>query len=100
MEIEEAVNFALPAMRVYVTVNTLIHDREIAGTVDYLIWLYSVGVDAVLSRIIGLAALAREIIPGLVIHASTQMTIHDAEGVRWAAEQGFPAWFCTGACAG
>jgi putative protease len=89
-EIEESVNFAhARGVRVYVTVNTLIHDREIAGTIDYLIWLYSIGVDAVLIQDIGIAALAREVIPGLVIHASTQMTIHNAEGVRWAAEQGF-----------
>ncbi|MFA4848636.1 MAG: DUF3656 domain-containing protein [Methanoregula sp.] len=89
-EIEESVSFAHPrGVRVYVTVNTLIHAREIAGTIDYLIWLYSIGVDAVLIQDIGVAALAREIIPGLVIHASTQMTIHNADGVRWAAEQGF-----------
>ncbi len=89
-EIEESVIFAhARGVRVYVTVNTLIHDREIAGTVEYLIWLYSIGVDAVLIQDIGIAALAREIIPDLVIHASTQMTIHNADGVRWAAEQGF-----------
>jgi putative protease len=89
-EIEESINFAhARGVRVYVTVNTLIHDREITGTVEYLIWLYSIGVDAVLIQDIGIAALAREIIPGLVIHASTQMTIHNADGVRWAAEQGF-----------
>ena len=89
-EIEESVNFAhARGVRVYVTVNTLIHDREIAGTIEYLIWLYSIGVDAVLIQDIGIAALAREIIPDLVIHASTQMTIHNADGVRWAAEQGF-----------
>ncbi|MEI7857165.1 MAG: U32 family peptidase [Methanomicrobiales archaeon] len=88
-EIEESVSFAhARGVRVYVTVNTLIHDAEIPGTVDYLIWLYSIGVDAVLIQDIGIAALAREIIPGLVIHASTQMTIHNAEGVRWAAAQG------------
>ena len=89
-EIEEAVSFAHARdVRVYVTVNTLIHDREIAGTVEYLIWLYSIGVDAVLIQDIGIAALAREIIPNLVIHASTQMTIHNSEGVKWAAELGF-----------
>ncbi|MDO9549721.1 MAG: DUF3656 domain-containing protein [Methanoregula sp.] len=88
-EIEESINFAHARnVRVYVTVNTLIHDAEIAGTIEYLIWLYSIGVDAVLIQDIGIAALAREIIPELVIHASTQMTIHNAEGVRWAAEQG------------
>jgi putative protease len=89
-EIEESINTAhARGARVYVTVNTLIHDREIASTVDYLIWLYSIGVDAVLVQDIGIAALTREIIPDLVIHASTQMTIYSAEGVKWAAEQGF-----------
>ena len=89
-EIEESVNYAhARGVLVYVTVNTLIHDREIVSTVDYLIWLYSIGVDAVLVQDIGIAGLAREIIPDLVLHASTQMTIHNSEGVRWAAEQGF-----------
>ena len=37
----------------------------------------------------GVAALAREIVPGLALHASTQLTIHNAEGVRWAHAQGF-----------
>ena len=88
-KIEESINFAhARGIRVYITVNTLIRDREIAGTVEYLIWLYSIGVDAVLIQDIGIAALAREIIPGLVIHASTQLTIHNADGVRWAAAQG------------
>ena len=89
-EIEESVSFAhARGVRVYVTVNTLIHDREIAKTVEYLIWLYSIGVDAVLIQDIGISALAQEILPELVIHASTQMTIHNADGVIWAAEQGF-----------
>ena len=90
VEIEESVCFAhARGVKVYVTVNTLIHDREIKSTVDYLIWLYSIGVDAVLIQDIGIAALTHEIIPDLVIHASTQQTIHNVEGVMWAAEQGF-----------
>ncbi|HXX55677.1 MAG TPA: peptidase U32 family protein, partial [Methanoregula sp.] len=76
-------------VRVYVTVNTLIHDRELAGVSEYLIRLYSWGVDAVLIQDTGLAAIARRIVPDLPLHASTQMTIHTAAGVRWAAEQGF-----------
>ena len=75
--------------RVYVTVNTLIHDRELAAVGEYLIWLYSIGVDAVLVQDIGVAALARSIVPDLPLHASTQMTIHTADGVRFAADQGF-----------
>jgi len=75
-------------VKVYVTVNTLIHDRELKGALEYLGWLYSIGVDAVLVQDTGLLALAREYLPGLTIHASTQMTIHNTPGVRWAKEQG------------
>jgi putative protease len=89
-ELEEAVTYAHSRdIRVYVTINTLIHDRELADVGDYLIRLYSIGVDAVLVQDIGVAALAREIVPSLPLHASTQMTIHSTGGVRWAAEQGF-----------
>jgi putative protease len=89
-EITDAVRLAQTrGVRGYVTVNTLIHDRELPAALEYLIWLYAAGVDAVLVQDLGLAALATEIVPGLVLHASTQMTIHNAAGVRWAAEHGF-----------
>ncbi len=89
-EIRDAVREAhAHGIRVYVTVNTLIHDRELADAMDYLLWLYSVGTDAVLVQDAGLAALAREVVPGLPLHASTQMTIHNAGGVRRAAAMGF-----------
>ncbi len=90
VEIERSVAFAhLRGARVYVTVNTLVHDRELAGVGDYLVWLYSIGVDAVLVQDIGVATLASAIVPGLPLHASTQMTIHNAGGVLWAAARGF-----------
>jgi len=76
-------------VRLYVTVNTLVHDRELAAVGEYLIWLYSIGADAVLVQDIGVATLARKIVPDLPLHASTQMTIHNAAGVRWAAAHGF-----------
>ena len=89
-EIAEAVGYAhFRGVRVYVTVNTLVHDRELPRVAEYLVWLYAAGVDAVLVQDPGVAALAREIVPGLALHASTQLTIHNAEGVRWAHEQGF-----------
>jgi putative protease len=89
-EIERSVEFAhLRGARVYVTVNTLVHDRELAGVGDYLVWLCSIGADAVLVQDTGVAALASAIVPGLPLHASTQMTVHNAEGVLWAAERGF-----------
>ncbi len=89
-EIQDAVRHAhAHGIRVYVTVNTLIHDRELAEVMEYLLWLYSIGTDAVLVQDEGLAALARKVVPALPLHASTQMTIHHAGGVRRAAEQGF-----------
>ena len=89
-EIEEAVVYAhTRGVKVYVTVNTLIHDRELADVLEYLVRLYAVGVDAVLVQDTGVAALAHEIVPDLVLHASTQLTIHNAEGVRWAQSLGF-----------
>ena len=89
-EIEDAVRYAHDRdVNVYVTVNTLVHDRELSDVLGYLVWLYSIGVDAVLVQDTGVAMLARRIVPGLVLHASTQMTIHSADGVRWAATKGF-----------
>lgn len=89
-EIEEAIRFSHSrGVKVYVTVNTLIHDRELASVAEYLIWLYATGADAVLIQDCGLAEIARSLVPGLSIHASTQMTVHNAPGVRRAAESGF-----------
>ena len=60
-EIAEAVGYAhFRGVRVYVTVNTLVHDRELPRVAEYLVWLYAAGVDAVLVQDPGVAALARE----------------------------------------
>jgi putative protease len=89
-EIPEGIALAhARGVRVYVTVNTLIHDREIRGVAEYLVWLYAAGADAVLVQDPGVASLAREIVPDLPVHASTQMTIHNTDGVLRAAELGF-----------
>ncbi len=85
-----AIGYAhLRNVKVYVTVNTLIHDRELPDIARYLVFLYRAGADGILVQDAGLAAIAREIVPGLPIHASTQYTITDAEGVLWARRSGF-----------
>lgn len=89
-EIKEAVNFAhLRGVKIYVTVNTLIKDSELKNVAKYLIFLYETGVDAILVQDVGVASLARKLVPNLNIHASTQMTIHNSEGVKWALKMGF-----------
>jgi putative protease len=88
-EMEEAVDFAHGrGVRIYAAVNTLLYDRELPDAARYLIFLRSIGVDAVLVQDAGLAALAREVVPGLPLHASTQMTIHNRAGLEWAARTG------------
>lgn len=88
--LREAISYAhLCGVRVYVTVNTLVHDRELPDLADYLVWLYERGVDAILVQDIGVAAVAQELVPGLTLHASTQMTITDREGVAMARHLGF-----------
>jgi U32 family peptidase len=89
-EIEKALKYShLRNVKVYVTVNTLIKDFELEGVVEYLLWLYKQGVDAVIIQDVGVARLCRELIPELRMHVSTQMTIHNLEGVEWAREFGF-----------
>jgi putative protease len=88
-ELEVAVDFAHGrGVRIYAAVNTLLHDREIPEAARYLIFLSGIGVDAVLVQDPGLAALAREVVPGLPLHASTQMTIHNRTGLEWASRMG------------
>ena len=88
-EIREAVNYAhLYNVKVYVTVNTLIKENELSKVSKYLVDLYEIGVDAVLIQDIGLIKIIKENIPKLTIHASTQMNIHNIEGIKWAKSQG------------
>ncbi len=89
-ELKKAVDYAhLRGVKVYITVNTLIKDHELKNVAKYLLFLYEIGTDAILVQDIGVAQLAREIVPDLNLHASTQMTIHNVEGVKWAAKFGF-----------
>lgn len=76
-------------VKVYVTVNTLIADREMEDVVRLLQFLYNQGADGVIIQDLGLARLARLTLPQLPLHASTQMTVHNLPGVRLLEELGF-----------
>jgi len=89
-QIEESIRYAhLRGVKVYITVNTLIKDRELLSVAEYIFKLYEMGTDAVIIQDIGLAQLIHELIPDLTLHASTQMTLHHLDGVKWAEEMGF-----------
>ena len=80
-EISRALSYCrLHGVKLYVTVNTLVEDKEMAEVVEYAAELYRLGVDAIIVADIGALAEIRAAVPELEIHASTQMSIHNAEG--------------------
>lgn len=88
-EFREALDFAhLRGVKVYVTLNTLIKDNEMEQALKLMYTLDELGTDAIIVQDIGLLTLAREMVPTLPVHASTQMTIHNTEGVMFLKEMG------------
>ncbi len=81
-QVQEAVVYAhLRDKKVYVTVNTLIDNVEFAEVLDYLYKLQNIGVDAIIIQDMGLLDAVRNVLPDLRLHASTQMTVHNQDGV-------------------
>ncbi|MFL0251711.1 DUF3656 domain-containing protein [Clostridium neuense] len=76
-------------VRIYVTVNTLIKQNEIKDVMEYIEFLYKIGVDALIVQDVGIAALIKRNFSDFEIHASTQMTIHNSEGALYYKELGF-----------
>lgn len=76
-------------VRAYVTLNTLVFDRELDSALDFAGELYRYGADAVLVQDIGLAALLKSAYPKLNLHASTQMGVHDLGGLKYCKSMGF-----------
>lgn len=74
--------------KVYLTFNTLLRDSELQEAAQALSELHYLHPDALIVQDIGAAAMIREFFPGLEIHASTQMAIHNSAGIRTAAEMG------------
>ena len=88
-ELEEAIRYAhLRHMRVHVTVNTLVKDGELEAVTEVLRLLRDLRADAVLVQDLGVLRIARRCFPGLTVHASTQMAIHNRTGVDWCRKQG------------
>lgn len=88
-ELEEAIDYVhIHGKKIYLTVNTLLKDREINELYEYLKPYYERGLDGVIVQDVGAALYIREYFPGLAIHASTQMTITGKGGASFMKEQG------------
>jgi putative protease len=75
-------------VRGYVTFNTLIFEHEIDEAARTIAGIARAGADAMIVQDHGILKLAREIVPEMELHASTQMSVTDANGVRFALEAG------------
>ena len=89
-EMAAAVLFAhRHGVRVYVTVNILVVQAELAALAAFLQEVYASGADAVIVQDPATAVLVRELFPGLEMHASTQMTVHATAAAAFWRRAGF-----------
>ena len=69
-------------VRVYLTFNVLIKPSELADALLYLGECVDRGIDAAIVQDLGIVRLIHAVYPGLEVHGSTQMTVHDGSGAR------------------
>jgi putative protease len=75
--------------RVYLALNTVVREQELLRAAESLHLAQELGLDGVIVQDLGIAELARRHFPSLALHASTQMAVHNAAGLRAAKELGF-----------
>ncbi len=82
-ELKEAVALChLYGVRLYVTMNTLVKDKEVDNFLETVSFLHQIGVDALIMQDFGMICLVRETFPNLEIHASTQANVCTEEAVQ------------------
>lgn len=88
-EVCEAVRYAhLFGVKVYLTVNTLVKEKELKGLCRFMIPFYEAGLDGVIVQDFGVMEVLKENFPGLPLHASTQMCIAGKYGADILKEYG------------
>jgi putative protease len=89
-QLEETIKYAhVRGVNVYLTLNTLLTDTEIEQALEYAGKIYMMGIDGIIVQDLGLAHALSKLFPDLPLHASTQMTIYNLEGVRILERAGF-----------
>lgn len=88
--LKDAVDFAhVFGVKVHLAVNILFDDEELQNALNLVVKAYNLGVDAFIIQDIGLASLLCQYYPQIELHASTQMGIHNLEGVQAIEKFGF-----------
>jgi len=89
-ELEEAVRYChLHGVKLYRAMNTVVFPEETNDFLSEAEKSAASGVDGLIVQDLGMARLLREMLPDMKLNASTQITIHTAEGARLARELGF-----------
>jgi putative protease len=85
----DAVDFChLHGKKAYLALNTLIKDSEMAEAIGIAKNAYCLGIDAVIVQDLGLLKALHELLPGLELHASTQMNCHNGLGAQFLRNRG------------
>ena len=80
-ELAEAIKYCrLRGVKTYLTVNTLLSDRELSKAKSLVEKLTRMGADALIIQDLGVARLVKAVSPQMTMHASTQLTVHDLGG--------------------
>lgn len=88
-DMEEITKFAhLRGGKIYVALNTMVHESEMDEVLAYAGQVRQTGADAIIVADVGLACQLHSIYPDISLHASTQMGVHDADGARMAMAAG------------
>ena len=89
-DMREAVKLAHAyGVKLYQTVNTMVFDRETDELLRAAHSSAELGIDAFIVSDLGVASLLRDYLPDMPLHASTQMSIHNADGARLLENYGF-----------
>lgn len=81
-DLKAAIDYCrLRGVKTYITLNILLFDRELSDAIRFANEVYTAGGDSVIVQDIGLAGILHNELPGLTLHASTQMGIHDLNGL-------------------
>jgi U32 family peptidase len=88
-QMKEGIDFAHSrGAKVYVTVNIIAHNRDLIGLEEYLRKIEEVGADAIIVADPGIFAIAKEVVPQMPIHISTQANNTNWAGAKFWYEQG------------
>ncbi|MCB2285810.1 U32 family peptidase [Clostridium algidicarnis] len=89
-ELIKAVDYIhLNEKKVYITLNTLIKQCELKEVIEYIGFLYEIGVDALITQDLSIPYIVKDRFKDFEIHASTQMTIHNGDGAICLKDLGF-----------